>query len=89
MIRKRASLPRWRDEFKVMRRNCETDWCDACPGFQALAGAVPSKYFRGDAAFADHGPGARRNHITGSRVVLEILLDDDYPDRRAGQQHRR
>lgn len=32
-IRKRAELPRWKDAFKVMRRNCETDWAQVYPQY--------------------------------------------------------
>jgi len=32
-IRTRAGLPRWKDAFKVMRRNCETDWAQVYPQY--------------------------------------------------------
>ena len=32
-IRKRAGLPRWKDAFKVLRRNCETDWAQVYPQY--------------------------------------------------------
>jgi integrase len=36
-IRKRAELPRWKDAFKVMRRNCETDWAQRYPQYAVSA----------------------------------------------------
>jgi len=36
-IRKRAGLPRWKDAFKVMRRNCETDWAQRYPQYTVSA----------------------------------------------------
>lgn len=33
IIRKRAGLQRWKDAFKVMRRNCETDWAQVYPQY--------------------------------------------------------
>ena len=32
-IRKRARLEKWKDAFKVMRRNCETDWSQVYPQY--------------------------------------------------------
>ena len=32
-IRRRAGLRRWKDAFKVMRRNCETDWAQRYPQY--------------------------------------------------------
>lgn len=32
-IRKRADLKKWKDAFKVMRRNCETDWAQKYPQY--------------------------------------------------------
>ncbi len=32
-IRKQAGLQRWKDAFKVMRRNCETDWAQRYPQY--------------------------------------------------------
>ena len=32
-IRKRAGLPRWKDAFQVLRRNCETDWAQKYPQY--------------------------------------------------------
>lgn len=37
VIRKRAGLPRWKDAFKVMRRNCETDWAQEYPQYVVSA----------------------------------------------------
>ncbi|MFC1634813.1 tyrosine-type recombinase/integrase [Planctomycetota bacterium] len=36
-IRRRARLPRWKDAFKVMRRNCETDWAQRYPQYAVSA----------------------------------------------------
>jgi hypothetical protein len=36
-IRKRAGLERWKDAFKVMRRNCETDWAQVYPQYAVSA----------------------------------------------------
>jgi len=36
-IRKRAGLARWKDAFKVMRRNCETDWAQVYPQYAVSA----------------------------------------------------
>jgi len=36
-IRKRAGLERWKDAFKVMRRNCETDWAQRYPQYVVSA----------------------------------------------------
>jgi len=36
-IRRRAGLPRWKDAFKVMRRNCETDWAQRYPQYAVSA----------------------------------------------------
>ncbi len=36
-IRRRAGLPRWEDAFKVMRRNCETDWAQRYPQYAVSA----------------------------------------------------
>ena len=36
-IRKRAKLPRWKDAFKVMRKNCETDWAQVYPQYAVSA----------------------------------------------------
>ena len=33
VIRKRAGLPRWKGAFKVMRKNCETDWAQKYPQY--------------------------------------------------------
>jgi hypothetical protein len=33
VIRKTAGLPKWKDAFQVMRRNCETDWAQRFPQF--------------------------------------------------------
>lgn len=33
VIRKRAGLEKWKDAFKVMRRNCETDWAQRYPQY--------------------------------------------------------
>jgi integrase len=33
VYRKRAGLERWKDAFKVMRRNCETDWAQVYPQY--------------------------------------------------------
>jgi hypothetical protein len=35
--RRRAGLPPWKDAFKVMRRNCETDWAQRYPQYAVLA----------------------------------------------------
>jgi integrase len=32
-IRKKAGLERWKDAFKVMRKNCETDWAQRYPQY--------------------------------------------------------
>ena len=32
-IRERAGLPRWKDAFQVLRRNCETDWAQKYPQY--------------------------------------------------------
>jgi len=37
IIRKRAELPRWKDAFKVMRKNYETDWAQAYPQYAVSA----------------------------------------------------
>ncbi|MHC4519198.1 MAG: tyrosine-type recombinase/integrase [Planctomycetota bacterium] len=37
VIRRRARLPRWKDAFKVMRRNCETDWAQEYPQYVVSA----------------------------------------------------
>ena len=37
VIRSRAGLPRWKDAFKVMRRNCETDWAQRYPQYAVSA----------------------------------------------------
>jgi len=37
VIRKRAGLERWKDAFKVMRRNCETDWAQVYPQYVVSA----------------------------------------------------
>jgi len=36
-IRKRAELPRWKDAFKVMRKNCATDWALRYPQYAVSA----------------------------------------------------
>jgi integrase len=36
-IRKRAGLQRWKDAFKVMRRNCETNWAQRYPQYAVSA----------------------------------------------------
>jgi hypothetical protein len=36
-IRERAGLRRWKDAFKVMRRNCETDWAQRYPQYAVSA----------------------------------------------------
>lgn len=36
-IRRRAGLLRWKDAFKVMRRNCETDWAQVYPQYVVSA----------------------------------------------------
>ena len=36
-IRKRAGLPRWKDAFQVLRRNCETDWAQKYPQYAVSA----------------------------------------------------
>jgi len=33
VYRKRAGLKKWKDAFKVMRRNCETDWAQKYPQY--------------------------------------------------------
>lgn len=33
VYRKRAGLEKWKDAFKVMRRNCETDWAQQYPQY--------------------------------------------------------
>ncbi len=33
LYRKRAGLDKWKDAFKVMRRNCETDWAQRYPQY--------------------------------------------------------
>ena len=33
VYRKRARLEKWKDAFKVMRRNCETDWAQVYPQY--------------------------------------------------------
>ncbi|MBN2272204.1 MAG: tyrosine-type recombinase/integrase [Sedimentisphaerales bacterium] len=33
VYRKRAGLEKWKDAFKVMRRNCETDWSQVYPQY--------------------------------------------------------
>ena len=33
VYRKRAGLERWKDAFKVLRRNCETDWAQKYPQY--------------------------------------------------------
>jgi len=35
--RKRAGLKKWKDAFKVMRRNCETDWAQKYPQYAVSA----------------------------------------------------
>jgi len=35
--RKRAGLKRWKDAFKVLRRNCETDWAQKYPQYAVSA----------------------------------------------------
>jgi len=37
MIRERAGLEKWKDAFKVMRRNCETDWAQRYPQYAVSA----------------------------------------------------
>jgi integrase len=37
VYRKRAGLERWKDAFKVMRRNCETDWAQRYPQYAVSA----------------------------------------------------
>ena len=37
VIRSIAGLPRWKDAFKVMRRNCETDWAQRYPQYAVSA----------------------------------------------------
>lgn len=32
-IRRRAGLPKWKDAFQVMRKNCETDWAQKYPQY--------------------------------------------------------
>ncbi|MHC4639959.1 MAG: hypothetical protein ACYTBV_21090 [Planctomycetota bacterium] len=36
-IRKPAGLPRWKDAFEVMRKNCETDWAQRYPQYAVSA----------------------------------------------------
>lgn len=36
-IRKRAELPKWEDAFRVMRKNCETDWAQRYPQYAVSA----------------------------------------------------
>ena len=36
-IRRRAGLKTWKDAFKVMRRNCETDWAQVYPQYAVSA----------------------------------------------------
>ncbi len=36
-IRRRAGLEKWKDAFKVMRRNCETDWAQRYPQYVVSA----------------------------------------------------
>ena len=36
-IRRRAGLQQWKDAFKVMRRNCETDWAQRYPQYAVSA----------------------------------------------------
>lgn len=36
-IRKRVGLPRWKDAFKIMRKNCETDWAQRYPQYVVSA----------------------------------------------------
>ncbi|MBL7184997.1 MAG: tyrosine-type recombinase/integrase [Phycisphaerae bacterium] len=36
-IRRRAGLEKWKDAFKVMRRNCETDWAQRYPQYAVSA----------------------------------------------------
>ena len=33
VYRKRAGLKKWKDAFKVLRRNCETDWAQKYPQY--------------------------------------------------------
>lgn len=37
VYRKRAGLEKWKDAFKVMRRNCETDWAQVYPQYVVSA----------------------------------------------------
>jgi integrase len=37
-IRKRAGLEKWKDAFRVMRRNCETDWAQRYPQYPCQPG---------------------------------------------------
>ena len=37
VYRKRAGLKKWKDAFKVMRRNCETDWAQEYPQYAVSA----------------------------------------------------
>jgi integrase len=37
VIRRRAGLEKWKDAFKVMRRNCETDWAQRYPQYAVSA----------------------------------------------------
>ena len=37
VYRKRAGLEKWKDAFKVMRRNCETDWAQKYPQYAVSA----------------------------------------------------
>jgi integrase len=36
-IRRQAGLEKWKDAFKVMRRNCETDWAQRYPQYAVSA----------------------------------------------------
>jgi integrase len=36
-IRKRAELPKWEDAFRIMRKNCETDWAQRYPQYAVSA----------------------------------------------------
>ncbi len=36
-VRRRAGLEKWKDAFKVMRRNCETDWAQRYPQYAVSA----------------------------------------------------
>ena len=37
VYRKRAGLKKWKDAFKVLRRNCETDWAQQYPQYVVSA----------------------------------------------------